>query len=97
MLREIKATIKIETRDKRLSYILHCATDPENLTAPEDIKITQRWSQSSIIFTVATNKSLLKLASTIDDFLFSVCLAYRVLIKLKDYITDSPPNAKPKC
>ncbi len=91
MIRELSVVVVITCRNEKILKALHESTNPENKLAPESIKIHQIIKKKKLIFSssISTPRSPIKLIDsfrrTVDDFIFSLHLAYKSIREANKY------------
>ena len=74
-----KVTLTIDYRDKRIASAIAEAVSPDNLDAPEDIRIESLARGNQVLAAVGGETSLERVVSTVEDLLSCVQAAERAI------------------
>ncbi len=74
---EVELTLKFES--ERIAEALHKATAPDNVSAPPNVHIVQLCEGAILVFAVKAG-DILKVKSTVDDFLRCLIPAYKAIV-----------------
>lgn len=74
-----RVTLTINYRDKEIASAIAEAVSPDNLDAPEDIRIESLARRKQVLATVEGEASLERVVSTVEDLLSCVQAAERAI------------------
>jgi len=82
-VRYLQATITLEYPDAKTAEAVAKAVSPDNLKAPNGLKINTTTDNCKVITTIFCEGPLATFTATIDDLLFSTSTAEKTLHTLK--------------
>ena len=81
-MKKLEAKITLEYKNQKTASAIANAISPDNFTAPSKLSITTIRKNTEVLTEVKTTEKLSTLIATIDDLLFCVSTAEKILMHI---------------